>query len=67
MCIEYDGEQHYKNNSNFHKNITLSDIEKKDKIKTNYCDGINSKPKLLRIKYDEFNSIEKLIANITCH
>lgn len=52
MCIEFDGEQHYANDK------PQRAIEN-DFIKTAYCHkkGI----KLLRIKYNQFNEIEKII------
>lgn len=51
MCIEFDGEQHFKK-YRFEKNDERLNIRKKrDNIKTNYCK--NNKIKLLRIKYDE--------------
>jgi very-short-patch-repair endonuclease/Zn ribbon nucleic-acid-binding protein len=62
LCIEYDGEQHFKiwpkiekNN----KNLKLRIL--KDNIKTKYC--ANNNINLLRIKYND-NIIEKLITLI---
>ena len=57
LCIEYDGEQHYKPNKHFGGEYTFNEIIKKDNIKNNFCkkEGIN----LLRIRYDE-NIEEKL-------
>ena len=49
--IEYDGEQHFKDNSHFlwHNKEQLSDIMKKDELKNNYCKD-NNIP-LIRIPY----------------
>ena len=37
--IEFDGEQHFKDNSHFlwHSKDTLEDIQKRNNIKNNYC------------------------------
>ena len=57
MCIEYDGEQHYKPIKSFGGKKSFDDIKLKDSIKTNYC--ISKNIKLLRISYDD-NSDESL-------
>jgi hypothetical protein len=51
MCIEFNGQQHYKPFNRFGGQISLSDQLKRDKIKKQYCDdkGIN----LLIIKYNQ--------------
>jgi very-short-patch-repair endonuclease len=51
ICIEYDGEQHYKIIKKFGGVNNFIKIKKRDKIKTEYC--IKNKIKLLRIKYNE--------------
>lgn len=59
LCIEYDGEQHY---SIIFKNNTerdLKEIQRRDKIKTEYCK--NNDIKLLRIPYWEQSNIEKIL------
>ena len=56
MCIEYDGEQHY---IPWHEEQDLKDVQRRDNIKTNYCDENNIK--LLRIPYWEKNNIEQII------
>lgn len=53
MCIEFDGEQHFKQIHNWRFEQTL----KNDIIKTNFCK--NNNIDLLRIKYDE-NIIDRL-------
>jgi len=51
ICIEYDGEQHFKEaNAGFFKD-RLEDIQKKDKIKDQYC--LDHNIKLIRISYLE--------------
>ena len=51
MCIEFDGIQHFKPIEAWGGKSELTNIQKKDKIKTNYCQ--DNKIKLLRIKYNE--------------
>ncbi|MHB9925527.1 hypothetical protein [Clostridium botulinum] len=59
ICIEYDGEFHY-------KKTTLGNdlkIQKShDKIKNNYCK--NNNIKLLRIPYWEFDNIETILESV---
>ena len=60
--IEFDGEQHFKDNSHFLWNSTdsLEDIQKRDNIKNNYCkqNGLS----LIRIPYTHKNiKLEDLI------
>ena len=64
LCIEYNGEQHYKpvdfsgkNIKRAKKNYKLLVI--KDKIKKNYCK--NNKIKLLIIPYWKYSNIEKIL------
>jgi len=61
MCIEYDGELHYKEVEYFGGKERLNDTLIKDKIKNDYC---NKKSiKLLRIKYNEdpINKIKTIL------
>lgn len=51
ICIEYDGEQHYKSIKKFGGEDKFLKVKKRDKIKTNYC--IINNITLFRIKYDE--------------
>ena len=51
MCIEYDGEQHFKAVDHFGGQEGLRIRQLHDKIKTEYCKDNNIL--LLRIKYDE--------------
>lgn len=57
ICIEYQGEQHYKK-FRFEKNNTkLKERQQRDQIKRNYCAQNNIK--LLEIRYDE--NIEEVL------
>lgn len=57
ICIEYDGEQHYKNIDFFGGEDALKKRQKLDNIKTNYCKENNIK--LIRIPYTDFNILNK--------
>ena len=59
ILIEYDGEQHFKETTNKFKGSTLEEIQKRDRIKNEYCKNKNYK--LLRIKYLEFKNIAKIL------
>ena len=63
MCIEYDGEFHYKPaRYSTNKKLMLEKLEqtqRRDNIKTQYC--IDNNIKLLRIPYWEFNNIEIIL------
>jgi len=64
VCIEYDGEQHFKEVSVFNnKNNNLALIKKRDKIKTLYCDQ-KENPNLIRVKFNELNKIDELLGVI---
>ena len=64
ICIEYDGEQHYKSFEYFGGIEALKIRQKRDKIKNEYCkeNTIN----LIRIKYNDNieNKINKLLNDI---
>lgn len=51
LCIEYDGEQHFKPVEKFGGYKSFKTIIIHDKIKTNYC--INNDINLIRIRYDD--------------
>lgn len=51
LCIEYDGEQHFKPLKHFGGEKDLTERQENDKIKTNYC--LENRISLLRIRYDE--------------
>ena len=59
LCIEYDGEQHYKQSRFKNSKDKLELTQKHDRMKDDYCkkNGI----KLLRISYKEKDDIEKII------
>ena len=58
ICIEYDGEQHFKINKFFGGEATFEKIKIRDKIKEEFCK--KNSIKLFRIKFDD-----KLIEKIT--
>lgn len=62
ICIEYDGEQHYKSLKCFGGDEELKKIKKRDKIKNKFCvdNGIN----LIRIPYFEYGNIIEILNNI---
>lgn len=51
ICIEYDGEQHFKKTMYFGSERKFKDVKTKDKIKTEFC--INNKINLIRIGYTQ--------------
>jgi hypothetical protein len=63
MCIEYDGEQHFRDRSNtnnvWYRNNMFHNTQLRDSIKTQYC--IDNGIKLLRIPYTDFDNIEKIL------
>lgn len=59
LCIEYDGEQHYKDISFNGVTSYLERNQKHDKIKNEYCNEHNIN--LLRIPYWEVNNIKNII------
>ena len=61
ICIEYDGEQHFKPMSIWGKEREFEKIKLNDKIKNNYC--YVNKIKLIRIPYFEKDNIEKILNN----
>ena len=60
FLIEFQGRQHYEENSYFKSN-TLEEQQMRDVIKYNYCK--NNNIPLLIIKYTEFDNIEFIINN----
>ena len=59
ICIEYDGEQHYKSIPYWGGDKYLKYIQNNDKIKTKYCKTNNIK--LIRIRYDVCGNKLKMI------
>lgn len=60
LCIEYDGQQHYKEVSFFKS--SLEETQKRDKIKNEYCEDNNIN--LIRIPYTDYEKLnEEYILN----
>lgn len=59
MCIEFDGEQHYKSVEYFGGEETFELIKKRDNIKNNYC--VNNNINLIRISYLDIKNIELIL------
>lgn len=57
ICIEFDGEQHFRTSKFFGGEEKLKRTQLHDKIKTDYCN--NNNIRLIRIKYNE-NILDKL-------
>ena len=55
ICIEYDGEQHFKPITHFGGQEKFEQRKDADKIKTQYCK--NSNIKLIRIPYNDYNNL----------
>lgn len=60
ICIEFDGEQHFKEVKHFGGVEYLKNIQKKDKIKTEFC--LKNDISLIRINKRNFDKIHELIA-----
>lgn len=61
-CIEYDGEQHYKDVDVFGGKEAFVDTLYRDTTKSNYCK--HHKIKLIRIPYWDYDNIEKILSNL---
>ena len=59
ICVEYDGELHFRSIEYFGGDKHLKDTQRNDKIKTEYCEKNNIK--LIRIKYDEIDNISSIL------
>ena len=59
LCIEYDGEFHYKS---IYGKKQFEELKYRDNIKNLYCKENNIK--LIRIAYTEFNNIEEILKDI---
>lgn len=57
LAIEYQGEQHYRDNNFFRDN--LSTIQKRDKIKKQYC--LDNGIELFEIKYTDLKHIQEIL------
>jgi len=59
ICIEYDGEQHFRPIDYFGGNETFEKQKERDIIKNNYC--LENNIKLIRIPFDKYNHIESIL------
>ena len=59
VCVEYDGEQHFKSIDKWGGEDRFNDIKKNDNIKNEFC--LNNKIELIRISYKEYNKIEDIL------
>jgi hypothetical protein len=57
ICIEYDGELHFKEIEKFGGKEKLKYYQNNDRIKNEYCE--KNKIKIIRIKYTDFENIEE--------
>lgn len=57
LVIEYQGEQHFRDNNYFKDNLNI--IQKRDNIKRQYC--LNNNIKLLEIKYTQLQKIDTIL------
>ena len=61
VAIEYHGIQHYEPFEFFKGEVGLRELQRRDKIKSDYCQANNIK--LITIPYWEFSNIEKILTN----
>jgi very-short-patch-repair endonuclease len=59
ICIEFDGEQHFKPVEYWGGENTYKKRKINDNIKNNYCK--ENKIELIRIKYNDYNNIERIL------
>lgn len=62
ICIEYDGEMHFKEIQKFGGIDKLKYYQNNDNIKSKYC--FDKKINLIRISYNKFNLIESILKTI---
>lgn len=62
ICIEFDGKHHFKEVDFYKMKTDFKDIQKKDRIKNEYCKKHNIK--LYRIPYTKLNHIEEILQDI---
>lgn len=62
LCIEYDGELHYKKSEMFGGEKTYNRIIENDKIKNNWC--LKNGLKIIRISYKKKRTIDKILDTI---
>ena len=56
LLIEYQGEQHYRNTSGWFNKIHFEDIQRKDKMKQEYC--LKNNIPLFIISYKDYNKLD---------
>jgi very-short-patch-repair endonuclease len=61
LLIEFDGQQHFKAINFFGGDSTFKEYKERDKIKDDYC--VKQNIRLIRIPYNEINSIHTIIEN----
>ena len=61
LCIEFDGQQHYKSVPLWDSDCSLEDRQRRDAIKTKYCE--ENDIILLRIPYWEKDNIESILTD----
>ena len=59
ICIEYDGEQHFKSIDYWGGETNLKNIKMRDKIKNEYC--VSNNIHLIRIPYHNLNNVENIL------
>jgi len=64
LCIEYDGEQHYRPIACFGGRGYLQKVKHHDEIKSKFC--ADNKIRLLRIPFFEYNHIEEILRKEIC-
>lgn len=62
LCIEHDGQQHFKAIKQFGGQKAFENTLRRDQIKNNFCEANNIK--LLRIPYTKFDDIEQLVKEV---
>lgn len=64
ICIEYDGEQHFKIIEYFGSRSEYMKRRHRDKLKDQYC--LDNNIKLIRIPYTKYKEIETIITRLLC-
>jgi hypothetical protein len=59
VCIEFDGQQHFKPIKRFGGDVEFKNVKKRDEIKNKYC--LENNIKLIRIPYYDFNNTEEIL------
>lgn len=59
ICIEYDGEQHFKPIEYFGGIESFNKLKERDKIKNDYC--LSNSIKLIRIPFNKYDEIENIL------